>query len=250
MVKFTLYQNALMEIKTDTSTISKALFEYVAQIILIPKTFFKVLVKPTWVVDYINLRESHELDADHDKYSPPVLFWVITGILPYYFIINTYFYGFTEGAILTAYKSLNSLSIIWGITVFLVSFPISCAFILQLFKYKGFAKSTFKRSFFIQMYVTGPVQLLYIPLLFVSEVSDLYAIVFVIIGLGILVWFIVAEFKVIRRELDYSAFATIGVLALMYFVFYFFAAICCVLFFLTNMSTFQILVDAWLGDIK
>lgn len=239
-----------MEIKTDTSTVSKALFEYVAQIILIPKTLYKVIVKPTWVVDYINLRELHELDADHDKYSPPVLFWVITGILPYYFLINTYFLGFTEGTILTAYKSLNTLSIVWGITIFLVSFPLSCAFILQLFKYRGFAKSTFKRSFFIQLYLTGPVQLLYIPLLFSSEVSDPFSILFIIVSMGTLAWFLVAEIKVIKKEMDYSALASFGVLILMYFVFYLFAAICCLLFFLTNMSAFQVLVDAWLGDIN
>jgi hypothetical protein len=239
-----------MEIKTDTSTVSKALFEYVAQIILIPKTLFKVLVRPSWTVDYINLRESHELDADHDKYSPPVLFWVITGILPYYFIINTYFLGFTEGDILTAYKSLNTLSMVWGLTVFLVSFPISCAFILQLFKYKGFVKSTFKRSFFIQLYLTGPVQLFYILLLFAGRMSDFYAIIFIIIGLGTLAWFMIAEFKVIRKELNYNVVASIAVLILMYVFFYAFAAICCVLFFLTNMSAFQILANAWLGDIK
>lgn len=239
-----------MEIKTDTSTVSKALFEYVAQIILIPKTLFKVLVKPTWAVDYINLRESHELDVDHDKFSPPVLFWVVTGILPYYFIINTYFLGFTEGAVLAAYKSLNTLSIVWGVTVFLVSFPLSCAFILQLFKHKGFAKSTFKRSFFIQLYLTGPVQLLYIPLLFASEMSDLLAILFIAMSLGTLAWFLVAEIKVIKKELEYSVLASLGVLILMYLVFYLFAAICCLLFFLTNMSAFQVLVDAWLGDIK
>lgn len=239
-----------MEIKTDTSTVSKALFEYVAQIILIPKTLLKVLVAPTWVVNYINLRESHELDADHDKYSAPVLFWVVTGILPYYFIVNTYFLGYTEGAVLAAYKSLSTLSLVWGITVFLVSFPISCAFILQLFKYKGFAKSTFKRSFFIQLYLTGPVQLLYIPLLFASEMSDLWAILFITISLVTLAWFLVAQVKVIRKEREVSALAAVGILILMYLVFYLFAAICCVLFFLTNMSTFQVLVDAWLGDIK
>lgn len=205
---------------------------------------------PTWAVSYINLRESHELDADHDKYSPPVLFWVITGILPYYLLINTYFLGYTEGTVLNAYKSLNTLSIIWGITVFLVSFPISCAFILQLFKYKSFAKSTFKRSFFIQLYITAPVQLLYIPLLFADEMSDEISIVFIILGLGILIWFTVAEFRAIRKELNFKWAANARILILMYLVFYIFAFICCAIFILTNMGTFQILVDAWLGDIK
>jgi hypothetical protein len=80
--------------------------------------------------------------------------------------------------------------------------------------------------------------------------SDLLAILFIAISLGTLAWFLVAEIKVIKKELAYSTFASFGVLILMYLVFYLFAAICCLLFFLTNMSAFHVLVDVWLGDIK
>lgn len=94
------------------------------------------------------------------------------------------------------------------------------------------------------------MQLLYIPLLFASEASDLWAILFISISIGTLAWFLIAETKVIRKERNVGLVGAMGILVLMYLVFYVFAAICCALFFLMNVSAFQVLVDAWLGDIK
>ncbi len=152
-----------------------------------------------------------------------------------------------------AYKSINPLSIIWGISIFLVSFPISCAFILQLFKYRNVSRSTFKRSFFIQLYITAPVQLLYICnfcITFTEELSDLTIMLLSILGFGILIWFFIAELKIIKIETGFSLIKNIGVLILMYLAFSIFAAICLLIMVLTNMGTFQTLVEGLFLDIE
>ncbi len=233
-----------MDFEKAISSTGELLFEFAASIILIPRTLLKVLRKPLWSIDYLSSQSSERPKARFEKYSNPILFWIVTGVLPYYFIINTYFQGYTEDKVLDAYNGIGAINIVGGIATFLVSFPVSCAFILQVFKYKGFTKTTFKKNFFIQLYITAPVQLFYIPVFFIDQLPNIWVIISGIICFGIIIWFLISELSVIRKELNYNWFSNVGILILMYLIFYVFAGICFLIFFLINMGNFQKLIEA------
>jgi hypothetical protein len=238
-----------MDLYKAISSTGEILYEFTSSLILIPRTMAKVLRNPTWAVDYLNSQTSEKPKARFEKYSNPILFWIVLGILPYYFLINTYFQGFTDGVILDAYNGIGVANIVGGLSIFLVSFPVSCAFVLHLFKYKGFTKTAFKKSFYTQLYLTAPVQLFYIPLLFTNQLPDLWLIILGSLGIGLVIWFLIAELIVIKKELNYRWITCLGVLISMYIMFYIFAAICFVIFFLVNMGHFQKLSDAVFGGL-
>jgi|GEM_PF-2445550 len=238
-----------MDLYKAISSTGEILYEFTVSLILIPRTLLKILRNPAWSVEYLNSQTSEKPKARFEKYSSPVLFWISIGILPYYFLINTYFQGYIEGEALDAYNGIGIVNIIGGLSIFLVSFPVSCAFVLHLFKYKSFTKTTFKKSFFTQLYITAPVQLFYLPLLFADQLPDLLLMILGSLGIGLVVWFLVAEVIVIQKEINYSWIACVGVLILMYLMFYVFAAICCVIFFLINMGHFQRLSNAFFGNL-
>lgn len=238
-----------MDFKEAIGSIGELLFEYAVSIILIPRTLFKVHRNPAWALDYLTSANSESAKLRYEKYSNPVLFWIVLGILPYYFIINTYFQGYTDGKVLEAYDSIGMVNVIGALAIFLVSFPLSCAFILQLFKYRGFTRSTFKRTFYIQLYLTAPVLLFYIPIFFIDELPDLWAVISAIVSVGVIIWFLVVEIIVIKKELGHHWVICFFILILMYLMFYVFAGICCLIFFLINMGHFKKFVDAYFNDI-
>lgn len=233
-----------MDFKEAISSIGELLFEYAISIILIPRTLIKVLIKPVWALDYLTSSNSENVKLRYEKYSNPVLFWIVIGILPYFFIINGYFQGVAGDKLREAYNGIGTVNVIGGLALFLVSFPLSCAFILHLFKYKGIMKTAFKRSFYIQLYLTAPVLLFYIPVFFIDELPDTWAVVLGFLSFGIIIWFLFCETFIIKKELGYHWLICLCILVLMYLMFYIFAAICCLIFFLINIGHFQKLVSA------
>jgi hypothetical protein len=240
-----------MDFGKAISSTGDLLFEFAASLILIPRTLVKIVIKPSWAVDYLSSSQSPENAKNKfEKYSHPILFWIVIGIMPYCLLINSYFVGYTDGKVLQAYYTIGITNIVLSISVFLISFPISCSFILQLFKHKGFTKTTFKKNFFIQLYITAPLQLFYIVSFFVDEVSNEWLSIFMtLLFLSSILWFLIAEVLIIKKELHYNYFLCLCVLLLMYLVFFVFAAICCFIFFMLNLSSFQKLGEAYFGDM-
>jgi hypothetical protein len=238
-----------MDLEKAISSAGELLFGFAASLILIPRTLGKILVKPTWIPDYLSSGSDDDTaKKKFEKYSQPILFWIVVGILPYYFLINTYFVGYTEGNVLKAYYEIGATTIISCLSIFLISFPISCAFILQLFKHRGFTATSFRRSLYIQFYLTAPVLLFYITGFFLDYIENEWLLLlFSITFFGSILWFLTAELRVVKKELGLNYFLCFLILTLMYLIFFVFAAICCLLFFLVGMSSFQKLVDAYLA---
>jgi len=237
-----------MDVKEAISSTSELLFDFASSIVLLPRTLAKVLRNPVWAVDYLTSQSSEKAKERFEKYSHPILFWIVMGIIPYYAIIEIYFQSSTEGKVLEAYNNIGAVNIISSIAIFLVSFPLSCSFILHVFRHRNFTKTTFRRSFFIQLYITAPVQLFYVALLNLDEPDD-WLIPFIFLGLASVFWFLIAEMLIIRKETGYNWPAAFSLLVLMYLIFFVFAAICMSIFFLINMGHFQKLVDAYFGDL-
>lgn len=240
-----------MDLGKAISSTGELLFEFASSLILIPKTLIKVLVRPTWASEYLTTQSSDKAKARFEKYSHPTLFWIVVGILPYYFAIHLYFVGYTEGEVLKAYKTIGATNIITGIALFLVSLPVSCSFILHIFKHRGITKTSYKKSFLLQLYVTAPYQLFYLSYLFIDSVESEWAeFLLLFLFLAIHLWFVISEIKVIKKELEYNYFLSTCIFSLMYFAGFVFAGICMIIFFFWNMESFQILIDAYFGDIK
>ena len=241
-----------MDIGKAISSTGDLLFEFAFSLISIPKTFFKILIHPTWATDYLTSLTSEKAKARFEKYSHPIFFWILVGVIPYFAIIHFHFIGGDEVTknMRDAYKTIGTANIISGLAIFLVSFPVSCAFILQLFKYKDFVKSTFKRSFFIQLYLTAPVQFLYLFSLFATMVESKWlALLFLVLSLGSILWFLIAETHVIKKETQNNYLISFFILILMYLIFFVFAGICMVIFFFMHMDSIQVLVDTYFREL-
>jgi hypothetical protein len=240
-----LTNKILVDLEKAISSTGDLLFEFAVSLILIPKTFFKVLTNPVWAIDYVSSEYPEKAKARFEKYSHPILFWIVIGILPYYILLNIFFMNIDNKKIVEAFREIGAASLVSSISIYLVSFPVSCAFILHVFKHRVFVKSTFKRTFFTQLYITAPVQFFYCAYFLIFGVDD--SIVLLLLSLtffAIFIWFSISEITIIRVELNFSFLKGMGIFILMYLSFFIFAMMCFCVFFAMNIQSIQKLVDA------
>ncbi len=57
-------------------------FEVVAWALFVPKTLFRALLRPDLMVKYVDSELQKEIDKQFDEYMPPVLFYLIVGVIP------------------------------------------------------------------------------------------------------------------------------------------------------------------------
>lgn len=222
------------------------LLKFATSIILIPKTFYKVIIQPRWVPDYVPREENEDIPTSN-SFTDPITFWVIVGVLPIYFFIDFYVYGFAEPYVVTAYSKMDAT---FGLTIFILflAAPLSTAFVLQWFKFKNFEKNSFKRYFLIECYYSAPMQLLSPLSIFVSEEESYVDYLSILSAIG-MIWFIVCQIVIIRQELNAKFFGVLKVLVVMYLSSFIFLAICMLLFVLLNGKNLRLFVDSFFGSI-
>jgi hypothetical protein len=235
-------------IKTVQS-LGDLVYEFAAALILIPKTFVKLISNPRWTSEYLSSITKEKPKLRFEKYAHPIMFWITLGIVPHYFIIETLIQGYSDSGFLKVYNEISEFTKIGGLIIFLISQPIACAFVLHLFKYRGFTRTPFKRSFFIQCYLTVPLQLYYIPAFAASSLSENWEFVADLLSLALMLWFLIAEVVVIRKELNYNIMLCILILGLMYISSFIFTCITMALFFAMNVGTIRKLMDIWIPDL-
>jgi len=235
-----------MDFLKTLKSVEELIYEFAVSLVLIPRTLLKILRSPTWAVEYVSSENKEKPKARFEKYSNPVFFWLVMVVLSCYFLLEFVICGYAEGKVLVVYNNISIFSKIGGLALLFTCLPVGCAFILQIFKYKGFTKTTFRRSFFIQCYCTAPLQLLFIPAILVDELPDLLALIVMLATFVVVAWFLIAEVLITRKELQCGWLKGLFALVLMYFSYFFFAFVTTTLFFLSNMSNLRALVDACL----
>ena len=69
-------------------SLEEFIYELATRIILIPKTFCKILLLPRWVHDFVVKEFSKDENERFDHYLSPIIIWMIMVVVPYVFIFN------------------------------------------------------------------------------------------------------------------------------------------------------------------
>jgi len=235
-----------MDIFKIFTSLYEVIIEFAASLVLIPKTLAKVIISPRWTLRYIDSEIARDSRINFNGYSHPVLFWLVVGVLPYYFLLQFLILQLGNNKVIAVYDSIGVELKITAFIIFFISLPVSCALVIQLLKHRNFEKTIFRRLLFIQCYITAPLQLFYLPAFFLDEVSETWSGVFAIVSLAVVVWFAVSEVILTKIEIGLGWFKAVGTLILFYCSYFIFVAITLLLFFLFNMGTFKKLFDAWI----
>lgn len=148
-----------MDILKIIQSLQDFMYELVVWVLLLPKTIFNAVIRPGWMVDYVNREWNKTADERFDEFLSPALFLLVVAVIP-----NTLF-NWMGKEILTSDIAAqltednlvaSTLSVLVCLLVYL--------FWLQLLSKQPVRRSTLKRLFYIQCYVVAPAQLIYILL--------------------------------------------------------------------------------------
>lgn len=70
------------EVGKTFEAVDGVVFEIASWLVFVPKTLHRVVVDPGWIVPYLNDEHDKEPKERHLAYMPPVLFWLVAGVLP------------------------------------------------------------------------------------------------------------------------------------------------------------------------
>jgi len=178
-------------------------FEIATWLVLVPKTLVAVIRRPR-MLPALAAAAHGTSEEPPDEYVSPVLLWLIVGVVPGIPMIVT-----EQGPAWIAHGLLRSLgveaSIIAAATLLLLG-PLSFATAQALVKRRRLARSVLRQPFAIQCGCFAPLFLGY----FVGLAADfqtvvaryelVYGIVSIVALLGSLLWFLRAEYVVLRLD--------------------------------------------------
>lgn len=182
--------------------IESVFFNVVLWILLIPKTWFRIVTRPMWAVNYIQEQLSKSQEEQFDGYMSPFLFFFVVGVLPLTFFFNSW-----VAVEVTRTQDLfytTMLSQTWEVkflatSIFASTGPLSVVTVLQNMQGGEVSKSKIRPSFFVHSYLFG-------AFFATSTLSLLIGGIFEHprIGLGVasgfFYWLVYAEFVTVKEQ--------------------------------------------------
>lgn len=138
------------------------IFEMVVWALLIPKTIFRTIFRPAWMVTYVNQEFEKPADEQFDEYMPPALFFLAMAVIPS--ALLTWAQNM-EFDLIESLRQLNETNLLTSAFTTLISILIYLVWIKWLNKHPV-KRSGLKRLFMIQCYLVTPPQLIYVLFLF------------------------------------------------------------------------------------
>lgn len=136
------------------------LFEIVVWALLIPKTLFRAIFRPAWMVKYVNQEFEKPADEQFDEYMPPGLFFLAMAVIPSALFTWVQTMDFN---LIKSLSQLNETNLLTSSLTTLISILIYLVWIKWLNKH-AVKRSGLKRLFMIQCYLVTPPQFIYILL--------------------------------------------------------------------------------------
>lgn len=160
------------------------IFEMVVWALLIPKTIFRTIFRPAWMVTYVNQEFEKPADEQFDEFMPPGLFFLAMAVIPsalFAWVQNMDF------NLIESLSQLNETNLLTSAFTTLISILIYLVWIKWLNKHPV-KRSGLKRLFMIQCYLVTPPQLIYILVIFFGW-SSLNSVIISLIGIALLVFY-------------------------------------------------------------
>lgn len=139
-------------------SVEDAVFEVMIWILLLPKTLFRVMIKPKWAMEYVTeeWKKDPEEEERFDEYLSPVLLWLLSAVIPI-----TAAFVFISPDINTAEDFFNALSSrISQVTFYMMVIPFVYIAWMEWLNKEPVKRSTLKISFYRHCYLLAPAQIL------------------------------------------------------------------------------------------
>jgi len=154
-----------MEFDKIFKSVEEAVYEVMVWLLLLPKTFIRVMIHPIDAMDYINAEWEKNPDDRFDEYLSPVLLWLLSAVIPI-----TFFVSIASGSEDLSTKFTDQ---IYPITFYMMIIPFVYIAWMEWLNKEPVKRSTLKVSFYRHCYALAPAQLLTIlslVLMFISPV--------------------------------------------------------------------------------
>ena len=176
-----------MNLLSILQSIEELLYEIALLIYFIPKTFFKVIIKPSWAIKYISAEWEKDSRDRFQDYMSPILFWVIVGVVPYLILANS-FISYISKDISQNTNKLIEIGFIKDISIeikficiaiFLITGPLGISIGILVDQKIPINRNNIKRLFYTQCMYWAPVYFfilpcLSIPLIYYSQETANY----------------------------------------------------------------------------
>ncbi|MBI3169032.1 MAG: hypothetical protein HYZ22_11170 [Chloroflexi bacterium] len=168
-----------MDILKLIQSLQDLMYELVVWALLLPKTLLRAIFRPDLIVAYVNREWKKPPEEQFDDYLPPVVFFIITAVLPITAItvMNSTSSTFTP--------SVTEEELFFSALIALITLIIYLAWIEWLNK-RPLKRSGLKRLFYIQCYLVSSSQLIY-SLLLLFSLNLLGLLPVAILGMVILI---------------------------------------------------------------
>ncbi len=150
----------IMDFLKLIQSLQDLIFEIVVWALLIPKTIFRAIFRPAWMVQYVNQEFEKPADEQFDEYMPPGLFFLAIAVIPSALFLWMQNMNFN---LIDSLSQLNEEKLLTSAFTTLISILIYLVWIKWLSKHPV-KRSGLKRLFMIQCYLVTPPQLIYLVL--------------------------------------------------------------------------------------
>jgi hypothetical protein len=190
-------------------SVEELLYQLTLWVVLIPKTFAKVVFRPRWAQSYIATEFNKEPSERFDEYISPMLFWAIVCVIPYLIAIENILKIHAPFELFQKFSSFSFEAKFLCVAVFLISGPLGVSIRLQKAKEKGpISRKSVRRIFYTQCLCFAPAYLFFLPAviaIFTLEPKRVLEpsrfLTFIISGYGFIGWLLYAEISIITAEL-------------------------------------------------
>jgi hypothetical protein len=201
-------------------SLEDAVFEIVAWLMLLPKTFLRAAFKPFKSIEYVNDEFKKDAEKRFDEYLSPVIFWLLVAVIPAaYALLSAGDLAAGNPTSAIEESNLAQAAIIVLIT------PLIYMSVMEWVNKRPIRKSNLRRQFYVQCYLVSAPQLFYSLSLLFSSTSQFF-LDYAVISLGLLIFY---ETIVFRSELKCGWFKAISlaiapqlaltILSILYFLF-------------------------------
>lgn len=148
-----------MDILKIIQSLQDFMYELVVWVLLLPKTIFRAVFRPGWMVAYVNAEWEKDAESRFDDYLSPALFLLVVAVVP-----NALFNWMGRVVVPSDLTAQLTESNLVASTLAVLTCLLIYLFWLQILSKNPVRRSTLKRLFFIQCYLVAPAQLIYLLL--------------------------------------------------------------------------------------
>jgi hypothetical protein len=148
-------------------SVEELIFQIATWLVLLPKTFLRVLTRPRWVPEYIDEELHKDAVERFGSQMSPVLFWVIVGLLPHMLTIDLL--GSMSGSRVASEREwIRFLASSWearlmAISIFAFSGPLAFATAIARDRKETVSRDSLRSPFYAQCYAFAPAYLFVVP---------------------------------------------------------------------------------------